>query len=163
MKKLFLLRHAKSSWKDTLLDDHDRPLNGRGRDEAPLVGDYLRQRGLTPACVAVSTARRATQTAADVLSAIRYEGRIVVSRALYLAEEEALLAFIAQTPQDCPSLMVIAHNPGLEQLLARLTGQPAPMPTCSLAHLALDMDDWRDIERLTNGELLDLWRPALRQ
>ncbi len=162
MKNLLLLRHAKSSWKDTLLDDHDRPLNGRGRDEAPLVGEYLRQRGLTPAFVTVSTARRALQTASEVLFAIRYHGLIRASRLLYLAESDQLLKIIAQTPKRYPSLLLVAHNPGLEQLLEKLTGQTMPMPTCCLAHIELPIATWREIQANGNGKLLAHWRPAIK-
>lgn len=162
MKTLFLLRHAKSSWKDTLLDDHDRPLNGRGREEAPLVGEYLRQRGLTPAFVAVSTARRATQTAAEVLSIIRYDGLLHASRLLYLAEADTLLSVIRKTPQRYHSLLVVAHNPGLEQLLEQLTRQASPMPTSSLAHIELPAETWRQINPDGSGTLVDTWRPATR-
>lgn len=162
MKNLLLLRHAKSSWKDTLLDDHDRPLNGRGRDEAPLVGEYLRQHGLTPAFVIVSTARRALQTAAEVLFMLRYDGLARASRPLYLAESEQLLKIIAQTPQRYASLLVVAHNPGLEQLLEKLTGQTMPMPTSCLAHIELPITTWREIQANGNGKLLAHWRPAIQ-
>lgn len=162
MKTLFLLRHAKSSWKDTLLNDHDRPLNGRGHEEAPLVGEYMRQRGFTPAFVAVSTARRATQTAAEVLSAIRYNGPVHYREELYLAESETLLSVLRKTPKRCPSLLVVAHNPGLEQLVEQLTGQAAPMPTSALAHIELPIESWRELASGQIGALLELWRPATR-
>jgi phosphohistidine phosphatase len=162
MKTLFLLRHAKSSWKDTLLDDHDRPLNSRGREDAPLVGEYLRQRGLTPAFVAVSTARRATQTAAEVLSVLRYEGLVRASRLLYLAEAETLLKIIRKTPRRYASLLLVAHNPGLEQLLEQLTGQASPMPTSSLAHLELPIETWRELTPNASASLVEIWRPSTR-
>jgi phosphohistidine phosphatase len=162
MKTLFLLRHAKSSWKDTLLGDHDRPLNGRGRDEAPLVGEYLRERGLTPSYVAVSTARRAVQTAAEVLSIIGYHGLVRTSRQLYLAEEDELFNIISRTPKRYPSLMVVAHNPGLEQLLEQLTGEFLPMPTSCLAHIELPIETWREMQPDGSGKLIDLWRPATK-
>lgn len=163
MKTLFLLRHSKSSWKDTRLDDHDRPLNGRGRDEALLVGEYMRQRGLTPAFVAVSTARRAMQTAAEVLGVLRYNGLVRVSRDLYLAEAESLLAFIAKTPARYPNLLVIAHNPGLELLLESLTGQAVPMPTSSLVHIELPIETWRELSPDQNSTLLENWHPVTRR
>jgi phosphohistidine phosphatase len=162
VKTLYLLRHAKSSWKQTLLDDHDRPLNGRGCDEAPLVGEYMRQRGLTPAFVAVSSARRTLQTAAEVLSAIRYDGLVRHSRLLYLAEADTLLSVIRKTPRQYPSLLLVAHNPGLEHLIEQLTGQAAPMPTCSLAHLELPIETWRALTPNATGRLLETWRPATR-
>ncbi|MFO7584485.1 MAG: histidine phosphatase family protein [Anaerolineales bacterium] len=163
MKTLLLLRHAKSSWKDTLLGDHDRPLNGRGRDEAPLVGEYLRQHGLTPAFVAVSTARRAVQTAAEALSVIQYHGLVRTSRQLYLAEEDELFNIISRTPKRYPSLMVVAHNPGLEQLLEQLTGEFLPMPTSCLAHIELAIETWREMQPDGSGKLVDLWRPATKR
>ncbi len=163
MKTLFLLRHSKSSWKDTRLDDHDRPLNGRGRDEALLVGEYMRQRGLTPAFVAVSTACRAMQTAAEVLSILRYNGLVRASRELYLAEAEALLSFIAKTPARYSSLLLVAHNPGLELLLESLTGQAAPMPTSGLAHIELPIEAWRELAPDQGSTLIENWRPTTRR
>jgi phosphohistidine phosphatase len=163
MKTLFLLRHAKSSWKDNLLEDHDRPLNRRGRDEAPLVGEYLRQRGLTPAFVAVSTARRAIQTAAEVLSVIRYDGLVCASRDLHLADSETLLSAIRKTPRRCPSLLLIAHNPGIEEIIEQLTGQASPMPTSSLAHIELPIETWRELAPDRAGTLVETWRPATRR
>lgn len=163
MKTLFLLRHAKSSWKDNLLEDHDRPLNRRGRDEAPLVGEYLRQRGLTPAFVAVSTARRAIQTAAEVLSVIRYDGLVYTSRDLHLADSETLLSVIRKTPKRYPSLLVIAHNPGIEETIEQLTGQASPMPTSSLAHIELPIEAWRELVPDGGGTLVETWRPATRR
>jgi len=164
MKTLFLLRHAKSSWKDdNLLDDHDRPLNGRGRDEAPLVGEYMRQRGFTPAFVAVSTARRAIQTAAETLSGIRYGGLVRTSQDLYLADAAVLFSFIAKIPKQYPSLLVIAHNPGLEQLIEQLTGQAVPMPTSCLAHIELSIEAWREIAPDQSASLISVWRPATRR
>lgn len=163
MKTLYLLRHAKSSWKDTLLDDHDRPLNGRGRDDAPLVGEYMRQRGLTPAFVAVSTARRALETAAQVLYAIRYDGMVRASRLLYLAEADSLLSVIRKTPARSSSLLLVAHSPGLEHLVEQLTGQASPMPTSSLAHIELPVETWRELKPDGTGVLVETWRPALRR
>jgi phosphohistidine phosphatase len=163
MKMLYLLRHAKSSWKDTLLADHDRPINGRGRDEAPLLGEYLRQRGLTPAFVAVSTARRAIQTASEVLSILHYDGLVRHDSRLYLAEIDTLYAVIASTPAEAASLMLVAHNPGLEQLLAALTGQATAMPTCCLAQIELALPSWPAIGLETQGQLLETWRPAIRR
>lgn len=163
MKTLFLLRHAKSSWKDTLLDDHDRPLNGRGRDEAPLVGEYMRQRGFTPAFAVVSTARRAVQTAAEIFSAIRYSGLVRYERDLYLAEIAALFSVITKTPRQYPSLMIVAHNPGLEQLIEMLTGQATPMPTSSLAQIELPLKAWRELNADVKGRFIEVWRPATRR
>ena len=163
MKTLFLLRHSKSSWKDTLLDDHDRPLNGRGRDEAPLVGEYMRQRGLTPAFVAVSTSRRTLETLAQVLYAIRYEGQVRSSGQLYLAEAADLLEFIRATPEPHPSLLLVAHNPGLEQLVEHLTGQASPMPTSSLVQIQLPVETWCELNPDGSGTLVETWRPATRK
>ncbi|MDX9992591.1 MAG: histidine phosphatase family protein [Anaerolineales bacterium] len=160
MKTLFVLRHAKSSWKEASLEDHDRPLNQRGRDEAPQIAAYLLQRGLCPAFVVVSTARRALQTTADVLSGLRYQGLVRSLGALYLAEAEALLAVIAKTPERYPSLMVVGHNPGLENLLTGLTGQAVSMPTSGLAQVELFIQTWRSLAPDQSGSLVASWHPG---
>ena len=159
MKTLLLLRHAKSSWDNSDLADFDRPLNGRGRHDAPRMGRLLAERDLTPDLIVTSSARRAATTAELVALAAGYDGDIHYTRDLYLADGDAYLEVAAQTADDVARLLLIGHNPDLEELLALLAGHEERLPTAALAHLRLTLDHWRDLNADTPAELLDLWRP----
>jgi phosphohistidine phosphatase len=118
-RRLLLMRHAKSSWDDPSLPDHERPLNGRGRRAARAIGAYLRANGLIPELVLCSTATRARQTLAET----GLEPREVRERDdLYGAEEATLLAAIREAPDAAASVAVIAHDPGMHELATRLVG-----------------------------------------
>jgi len=140
MKTLLLLRHAKSSWKDSTQADYDRPLNQRGRDSATLVRRFLKDRKLRPRLVLSSPALRTRQTVASVFEGsspeIRYDD------GLYLASVGKLLEVISRVEGNCDQVVVVGHNPGLEELLLRLTGVDQRFPTAALASIALDIDQW---------------------
>jgi phosphohistidine phosphatase len=160
MKTLLVLRHAKSSWDDSRIDDHERPLNNRGRRDAPRMGDVLREHGLTPALIISSDAERARLTTEAVAEAARYAGEIRFDRKLYLASPTdivAVLRTVAETNADI--VMIVGHNPGLEELVAKLTGEQQDFPTAALAQIALPIERWRDLKLSTRGTLSGLWRP----
>lgn len=160
MRTLVLLRHAKSSWKVASLEDHDRPLNKRGRRDAPRMGQLLAEQGLVPDLVLCSSARRARDTAFSVLHAAGYEGETRILRSLYMAGAEACAETIRRLEGEPTRLMVVAHNPGLEELLQALTGQVIELPTAGLAQLRLSIDSWRDLALgKRQGKLIALWRP----
>ncbi len=159
MKTLLILRHAKSSWKDEQIGDHDRPLNKRGRRDAPRMGELLRAAGLPPELIISSTARRARKTASKVARQCGYQGIIKLRGTLYLAPPEAYLDALHDLDDAIHRVMVVGHNPGLEQLLALLTGQQVHLPTAALAQVELDLDRWRDVHAQTRGTLIRLWRP----
>jgi phosphohistidine phosphatase len=160
MKTLLVLRHAKSSWDDRALDDHDRPLNDRGRRDAPRIGDLIHERGLTPETILSSDAVRARLTAEAVAEAAQYAGKIRLNRNLYLAgpaDIRAVLGGLDETHGE--TVMIVGHNPGLEELVAELTGEHEDLPTATLAQIALPIDRWRDVDESTRGRLMGLWRP----
>ena len=159
MKTLLLMRHAKSSWKDSELDDHDRGLNGRGKKDAPRMGELLKEQNLLPDYIVTSSARRARKTADHVALASGYRGESRLTEELYMAPPEKILEVIRQTPDSCQRLLLIGHNPGLEESLERLTGTYTPLPTAAVAHLSLDVDSWREIRAKTSAELVRLWQP----
>jgi phosphohistidine phosphatase len=142
MKRLLLLRHAKSSWNDAGLADFDRPLNERGLRAAPLMGRFMRERKLRPDLVLCSPAQRARQTAALLAEAaglsapLRYDGRI------YEATAARLVEVLSQAEEEAREILLVGHNPGLEELLALLTGEARRMPTAALACIELDTDNW---------------------
>jgi len=159
VKTLSILRHAKSSWKDVSIDDHDRPLASRGRRDLPLMAGQVA--GLTPPpdLVLSSTALRARDTAVGVLAAAGCEAEIRLQRRLYLAAPATWLAAVGELPAEVGHVLVVGHNPGLEELLARLVGEHSELPTCALARVELALEAWPELAGGCRGELAGLWRP----
>jgi phosphohistidine phosphatase len=164
MKRLYLLRHAKSSWKDTSLPDHDRPLAGRGRRAAKAIARHIREHGVEPELVLCSTARRARETLDRIESALG-SPTVRVECDLYAASAPALLERLRSLPDTVDSVMVIGHNPGLQELALELARPAsaaselaAKYPTGALATLAFDASSWQDLDRDT-AELVELIRP----
>jgi phosphohistidine phosphatase len=158
MKTLYLLRHAKSSWKDPSLQDFDRPLNRRGREAAPLVGRFIRKRKLRVDLILSSPAARARQTAALVKEAAGLQADLLFDERIYEAGAAALLEVVTQAAESADALMLVGHNPGTEELLTFLTGEERRMPTAALACVALDVEKWGKA-RARAGRLEWLVRP----
>lgn len=159
MKTLLLLRHAKSSWEDPALADHDRPLNKRGRKAAPRMGRLLTETGLRPDRVLCSSARRAQETLRLVFEAAGIDIPSDTRRDLYhcdVAEFVAALRGVAE-PADC--VMIVGHNPGLEDFLVHLTNCREGFPTAALAQIELDLTAWSQFGTGSGGRLVQLWRP----
>jgi phosphohistidine phosphatase len=161
VKTLLILRHAKSSWDDPALDDRERPLNARGEQDAPRIGQLAREQGLTAELIISSDAVRARLTAEAMADATGYRGEILLDPRLYHATAaEILTALRDAAERDVATVMVVGHNPGLEELLAQLTGEPDDLPTTALARIALPIDQWSDLDTSTRGTLVGLWRPS---
>ena len=157
MRRLMLLRHAKSSWNDADIDDIDRPLAPRGRKAAPLMGRHISRAGLHPDLVLCSSALRARQTwelvAAEWDSAAAYgPPRLEMRSSLYLAPPGEILLMLRRVDDEVGTVMVIGHNPGMATLarLLAVTGDPrglntinAKFPTAALAVITFDIDHWR--------------------
>lgn len=159
MKILLILRHAKSSWSEGGLADHERPLNERGQIDAPRMGRLLRREGLTPDLILSSTAKRAVATAELVAQASGYENEIRTTRNLYHASPEAYLEQLRPLSDEYGRVMVVGHNPGLEELLDQLTDSGEIMPTAALAHVELPIEQWAALDETTEGKLINLWLP----
>src|SRR5688500_15561286 len=110
MKTLLLLRHAKSSWKDDSLDDHDRPLNERGKQEAPRMGQLLLDEQLLPDIILSSDAKRARRTVEKVCDAAGYRGETVLTSELYLANAAGYLKVLSRLPEHVSRVLVVGHN-----------------------------------------------------
>ena len=137
------MRHAKSSWDDAAQTDFDRPLNDRGLRDAPRVGLYLREQKLRPDLVVSSPAERARKTAALVSEAARLQaGRIRHDERVYEADSARLLEVVSQFEEDAEEVLLVGHNPGMEQLLQLLTGESRRMTTAALALVTLDIEKW---------------------
>jgi phosphohistidine phosphatase len=159
MKTLLVLRHAKSSWSDPALHDHERPLSERGRRDGPRMGRLVREYGLIPDVVISSDAVRARLTAEAVVAAARYAGEILPDRRLYLASPADILSLLRTAPGEAKTVMIVGHNPGLEELVAQVTGERQDLPTAALAQIVLPIDRWRDLTSSTRGTLVGHWRP----
>ena len=158
MKTLLLLRHAKSSWNHPALTDHDRPLNKRGNGAAPVMGALLQEEDLIPDLILCSSAVRAYTTAILVAKACAYQGEIRKTRQLYLAEPEAYVEVLHQVSGEYGRVLMVGHNPGLEELIETLTGEAMAMPT-ALACLELSLERWEDFDLETECKLVNVWRP----
>ncbi len=146
MKTLLVLRHGKSSWSDPALADHDRPLKKRGRRGARSIGAQLAARDLLPDLVLSSTARRARGTARRCAAAAGGEPRQIATRELYGTGAKHHLEVIAEQAADSEAtVMVVGHNPDLENLVKRLTGERVRLKTAYLAVIELPVDGWQEL------------------
>ena len=153
MKTLILLRHAKSNWSEPGLADHDRPLAPRGREAAPRMGAWLKAHGPMPELVLCSTATRARETLALALEALGAAPETRFDRGLYLVGAPGVLSRLRRAPDEAATVMVVGHNPDLEQLARRLarTGDAAALarleekyPTAGLAVIELPVERWAE-------------------
>jgi len=159
MKTLLVMRHAKSSWKEPGTDDHDRPLNERGKRDAPLMGRLLAEKDLLPDRVLSSTAKRARKTAKLVVQASAFEGPLDLTRDLYLADPPGIARLLQALPEEIARPLIVGHNPGMEDLIAVLTGSHETFPTAAVAWLELAVDSWPEVGSWPCGTLRALWRP----
>lgn len=159
MKTLLVLRHAKSSWNNAGMGDHERPLNKRGKADAPRMGKLIKAEGLTPDLIISSTANRALMTAERVALAADYEEVIETNRNFYLAPPEVYIHFLSGVSNDHERVMVVGHNGGVEDLINVLTGTWEQMPTAALAQISLPINDWSELSEETEGKLVNHWTP----
>jgi phosphohistidine phosphatase len=159
MRTLLLLRHAKSSWKQPELNDHDRPLNKRGKKEAPKVGEYLKANDLVPDLILSSTARRAHDTAQAVAEECGFDGEIELYQDLYLSDTACYLDILQRIPDSASRVLVVGHNPEMDDLLALLTDVNEHMTTAALAQINLPISSWQELNEATDGRLQTLWAP----
>lgn len=175
MKDLLLLRHAKSSWGDPETDDFDRPLNKRGRRAAASMAKHLDAEGLRPALVLCSAAQRTRQTLDFLMETLGPRVPLHIEPKLYLADAATVFARLRRVPSDIPSVLVLAHNPGLQELALELAEVAGPegealrermerkFPTAALARFRLKIDSWADltIDRLSGAvKILGFVTPA---
>ena len=167
MKRLAILRHAKSSWADAGMDDFDRPLNDRGRDAARRIGEELTNRKLRFDLVLASAAARVRETLAGVGETYDLGPDVRYDDELYAVGEEMLLAVVHAVPKKVGSVLIVGHNPGLEQLVASLTRDDGnnfrrrvmvKFPTAALAVIDLDVEHWEEVDR-GRGEIVELILP----
>jgi phosphohistidine phosphatase len=151
MRRLMLLRHAKSDWTAPGARDHERPLTTRGRESAPKMGAYMARHALVPDLVIASTAARVVETLSLLLPAFAKAPKVVTDKRIYEAEADALLGVIKETPRTAHSLLLVGHNPGIAELASLLMASGdaearqrliEKFPTAALAVIDFALDDW---------------------
>lgn len=159
MKRLIILRHAKSSWTHPELADFERPLNKRGKRDAPRMGELIAALGFVPDMIISSAAKRARETVNRAAKAFAYDGEMIFTRELYAAGPESYLNLLKELPDNIESVLVVGHNPGLEDLFEEITGEVEHLPTAALAVIDLDILHWHDISRGAASKIIGVWRP----
>ena len=154
-KTLYLVRHAKSSWKDASLADMDRPLNKRGRRNSPEMGRRLAAQGHVPDLIISSPANRAITTARNIAFELDLdESEIVTDKDLYFSGTTGMLDVLETVEDHYDTVMMVGHNPTMTSLLNTLAGTDVwNMPTCAIAIIGFDMTSWANV-RGTTGDLL---------
>lgn len=162
MKTLILVRHAKSDWGDISLTDHNRPLNPRGLDAAPMMGQRLLARQHIPELIVSSTAYRAEATAKLIATELQCLDKIVTNTNIYEAGVDTLVQIVRALDDDYDRIMLVGHNPGFTMLVNELQEQQfiAHMPTCAVAVLRFPVVRWADVKQ---GELLNYDYPKKPQ
>lgn len=154
MRTVYLMRHAKSSWDNAAFSDHDRPLNGRGRDACARLAAYMAAHAIAPDHILCSGAARTVETLERVRPALAGEPTVDIDDGLYLASAETVVARLRRLDDRDASALVIAHHPGIAQCALLLAGADrtgerdrirAKYPTGALACLAFDIPTWADI------------------
>jgi len=160
-KQLLIMRHAKSSWKDMGQTDFERVLNKRGRRVAPQMGQYLVDQGAVPDKIISSSANRAALTTELVAEAAGVaDADVQYVKYLYHAPaDEYLEALERFDGENVERLMMVGHNPGLEELIYRLAKAHEQMPTAAIARFDLGDKDWISIRKPFKAKLLSVWRP----
>jgi phosphohistidine phosphatase len=167
MKRLALLRHAKSSWDDPNLDDFNRPLNERGWKAARRMGRELNHRGVRFDLVLASTAARVRETIDGVQECYEFTAPIRFEQRIYLASTDTFVSLVRGLPESTSAPLIVGHNPGLERLLAELTHDDAngrrrriigKYPTGAFAEVELPAEKWLDVAT-NSGEIVELILP----
>ena len=158
MKTLYVLRHAKSSWKDLKLSDFERPLNKRGKKAAPVMGKLMLEKGLLPELIISSPAERAKQTANLIKDSAKIHSEIKFDERIYEASTNTLVHILSEVNANISSVMIVGHNPGFEGIVGILTGEYERMPTAALAVIQLNIDSWQEVTQ-DCGNLITVFRP----
>lgn len=159
MKTLLLMRHAKSSWSDGSLSDHDRPLNQRGVEAAGKMGSLISQVDLIPEIILSSSSKRTKETVKYFLEACPFSGEVIYSRDLYHGGPEEILESLQHWGEGYSRVMVVGHNPGMEYALEEFTGEHDRMATATIAQIEFDSNSWHNLLEDSPGSLINFWNP----
>jgi len=145
MKKILIMRHAKSDWADSGISDFQRPLNKRGEKEAPLMGEEIKKRHLCPDLIISSPAKRAAMTAQAVAEKCGYMNEIQWNEIFYLSSIEQTISELRGVSEDIKTVMIFGHNPTWEELTGKLSQKYISMNTASLAVLEYKLPLWKNL------------------
>jgi phosphohistidine phosphatase len=159
MKKLILMRHAKSDWNHANLSDHQRPLNPRGKGDAPRMGALLQDEGIEIDMILCSTAYRTRETLALFLEEYTFEGDVKFLKQLYEADLHTYLDVLAELPDEVETAMLIGHNPTMSSALEFFTDSFEPFKTAAVAYVQFDAERWDSLIENSTGKLLGYWTP----
>ena len=154
MKTLLILRHAKAVPKNPSLSDHDRPLDKLGEDDALHIGKLIKDKDIIPSFIISSTALRAKTTAELVAKGCGYQGDIVHNSSLYVAAPKDYLAILDTLSDRFSSVLIVGHNPVIEETIQMLTDSPdvVAISSCALAHLSISIEKWSDLSSTSKIE-----------
>ncbi|MEO8083745.1 MAG: histidine phosphatase family protein [Ardenticatenales bacterium] len=158
MRTLLVMRHAKSSWANAHDADHDRPLNERGRRDAPRMGRWLAGHDLVPDAIVCSSATRAHETALAVAAEMMTDEPIVRA-ALYGGDAETYVAALRGLGDEVATALIVGHNPTVSLLVGDLTDVDEAMPTAAIAWIELPIDRWAGLGDDVDAALKAVWRP----
>ncbi len=149
MKTIFLVRHAKSSWSTPSLEDFDRPLNNRGKRDAPFMGDVLFRKNIFPQLIISSPALRAITTAKIIAEKLNYPVKnIIKNKNIYEAGALDILEVVKKTDDKIESLMIVGHNPGLTDLVNLISDNRLDnLPTSGIVCLKKDTNNWNEFDK----------------
>ena len=150
MKEMIICRHAKSSWQNSKLKDHERPLKTRGKKDSKRIGKFLRRANLLPELILSSTSERSRQTVRFFLKTAKYKPEIDYIRAFYMGSVSDIFHDLCQISNDISRVMVVGHNPTLEEMISILTSSKdlnLKLPTTGLAYLTLESRQWSGLKK----------------
>ncbi|TLP36877.1 SixA phosphatase family protein [Arcobacter arenosus] len=158
MKKLFIIRHAKSDWSNPSLDDYDRPLSKRGKKNAPFMGKIIAKKDIVPDLIISSPAYRARETAKIIAEKVSYQEEILYNEYIYEASLKTLLEIINFIDDEYDDVFIFGHNPGLNMLAFYLIDFNENLPTCAVLEIEFDCESWREATK-SNAKLISYEYP----
>ena len=159
-KKLFIIRHAKSSWRDLTLDDFDRTLNKRGKSDAPMMGKRLKEKNILPDLIISSSAKRTELTAKKIAKNVKYKKEIVYTKELYESSISAMCNILTKIDDENNIVFLVGHNTGINAYVQEYINLQENVPTSGVVEIEFDCDKWSEIST-TNAKLLSFDYPKI--
>jgi phosphohistidine phosphatase len=159
MSTLLVLRHAQAAPETPSSSDKERPLTEDGRRAAARMGRLMKDEALLPDLLLSSSARRTRETVSEFCESSGYRGPVHYLDALYLAESRAIIEVIASHAGTAARVLLVGHNPGIEELVGTLTGESVSLPTAALVECSFELADWSALGSSPKGRLERLFRP----
>ena len=158
MKKIYIIRHAKSSWNDSSLDDFNRALNKRGKENAPMMGRRLNKRSVLPDLIISSPALRAKTTAEIIAQKVKYNKKIMFEKNIYDSNESEFHKILINVDDKNNTLFLVGHNPSISMLAQMYVDFEENIVTCGVVEIEFDCEKWKDISS-KNAKLISFDYP----